>query len=336
MLVRPLKVKSSYSVGFSPCGATCFTLARDVSLWDVASRKKTWRVHPFSHPSDAAFSPKGDMIAVKSTSGRIAILTTDSGDLLKDFENDAEGEGSNLLFSDCGQFIVDGSWDGFLTVRDASTGEVHYRREYAGEMLRRVHSVRSGTVWIIQHSPKATTRDQPPADGYFTIWTWPFLDGAPSAVGIHLPFICSSAFSEDGSRLAVLFGAPPRDLHVYELPSGRLVWQDRVTIGGSGSHLRFSRSGIFLASVQKDCVVHYCAVTGRRLEWYSLPYPSDVAYSPDGLSIALGSWNSGEIRHLVTPGNKNGESGRGDRIAPVTPPTPPGMRDRTGRFQSDH
>jgi hypothetical protein len=30
------------------------------------------------------------------------------------------------------------------------------------------------------------------------------------------------------------------------------------------------------------------------------------------------------------------ESGRGDRIAPVTPPTPPGMRGRTGRFQSDH
>ena len=30
------------------------------------------------------------------------------------------------------------------------------------------------------------------------------------------------------------------------------------------------------------------------------------------------------------------ESGGGDRIAPVTPPTPPGMRLRTGRFQSDH
>jgi RNA polymerase sigma factor (sigma-70 family) len=29
------------------------------------------------------------------------------------------------------------------------------------------------------------------------------------------------------------------------------------------------------------------------------------------------------------------QSGGGDRIAPVTPPTPPGMRLRTGRFQSD-
>ena len=30
---------------------------------------------------------------------------------------------------------------------------------------------------------------------------------------------------------------------------------------------------------------------------------------------------------------RTGESGRDDRIAPATPPTPPGMRLRTGRFQ---
>lgn len=312
MLMRPLKVKSSYSIGFSPSGATCLTLARDVSLWEVASRKKAWRVHPLSHPANAAFSPKGNMIAVKSTSGQIVTLDSDSGDLLKDFQNNAEGEGSNLLFSKCGQFIVDGSWDGFLTVRDASTGEVHYRREYAGEMLCRVHSVRSGTVWIIEHSPKATTDDQPPADGYYTIWTWPFSDGASSAVGIHLPFICASAVSEDGSRLAVLFGAPPRDLHVYELPSARLLWRDRVTIGGSGSELRFSRSGSFLASVQKDSIVHYCALTGERLEVYPLPFPSDVDYSPDTRLIGLGSWQSGEIRSSAAQERGDGESGPRD------------------------
>jgi hypothetical protein len=61
------------------------TLARDSSLWDIASRKKTWRAHPFSNPSDAAFSPKGDMIAVKSTSGQIVTLTWDSGEVRKDF-----------------------------------------------------------------------------------------------------------------------------------------------------------------------------------------------------------------------------------------------------------
>lgn len=306
-LVRPLKVKGSYSVGFSPDGRKCFTLARDVSLWDLDSRKKSWRSHPVSHPSDAAFSAKGDLIAIKSTSGRIVTLASGTGQVRQDFENDPEGEGSNLLFSGCGRFIVDGSWRGFLTLRDAFSGLVRYRREHKGEMLCRVHSVCGGTAWIVEHSPKATTHDRSPADSYFTVSTWPLPDGAPAALGIRLPFICASAVSEDGSRLAVLFGAPPRDLRVYELPSERSLWQARVTIGGSGSELRWSRCGRFLASVQKDCIAHYCGATGQRLTEFPLPFPSDIDYSPDTRLIALGSWQSGEIRPLASQERGNGE-----------------------------
>ncbi len=36
---------------------------------------------------------------------------------------------------------------------------------------------------------------------------------------------------------------------------------------------------------------------------------------------------------IVSREHLNAESGRGDGIAPVTPPTRPGMRVRTGRFQ---
>ena len=309
MLMRPLKLKTSNSVAFSPSGATCLTLARDVSLWDINSRKKSWRSHPFSDPSDAAFSPKGDVIAVKSTSGRIVTLASDTGQLLHDFENTAEGEGSNLLFSACGRFIVDGSWDGLLTVRDAFSGAARYRREHEGEMLCRIHSVRGGTAWVVEHSPKAKTDDRPPADGYFTLRTWPVLDDAPAALGIRLPLICASAVSEDGSRLAVLFGAPPEDLHVYELPSEKLLWQERVASGGSGSELRWSQCGRFLASVQKDCILHYGGATGEHMAEYSLPFPSDVDYSPDSRLIALGSWQAGEVRPLEYEKTKSGEQG---------------------------
>ena len=39
---------------------------------------------------------------------------------------------------------------------------------------------------------------------------------------------------------------------------------------------------------------------------------------------------------LAIRNDQMAESGGGDGIAPATPPTPPGMRLRTGRFQSDH
>lgn len=305
--MRPLKLKRSFDVGFSPNGRKCFALARDVNLWDVEARKKSLRSHPFSHPSDAAFSPKGDLIAVKSTSGQIVTLDSETGHVRKDFENSAEGEGSNLSFSACGRFLVDGSWAGILSVRDVETGAVHLRQEHEGDMLLRIHSVHEGAGWIIEHSPKATTQDRPPADGYFTVSRWPESNVAPDRLGIRLPFIYGSAVSEDASRLAILFGAPPRHLRVYELPSERFLWEAKVEIGGSGSVLRWSRCGQFLASTQKGCIAHYWGATGERLMEFALPYPSDVAYSPDSQLIALGSWESGEIRSLT--GDEAGPGG---------------------------
>ena len=56
-----------------------------------------------------------------------------------------------------------------------------------------------------------------------------------------------------------------------------------------------------------------------------------IGMDPQYASLLAESW--GEFESRI---RKTGESGGGDRIPPVTPPTPPGMRVRTGRFQSDH
>ena len=70
----PWKIGTSYAVAFSGDGRLLATLGRDVSLWDLALRSKVVRAHPFSHPSDAAFSPDQRHLAVRSTSGQIAIV----------------------------------------------------------------------------------------------------------------------------------------------------------------------------------------------------------------------------------------------------------------------
>ena len=44
-------------------------------------------------------------------------------------------------------------------------------------------------------------------------------------------------------------------------------------------------------------------------------------------------WKRQFEKQLLEQTNKDAESGRDGRIAPATPPTPPGMRLRTGRFQ---
>lgn len=57
----------------------------------------------------------------------------------------------------------------------------------------------------------------------------------------------------------------------------------------------------------------------------------DYAKLPKHINEVHGTWPHPPIWE-----HPQRQSGGGDGIAPVTPPTPPGMRLRTGRFQSDH
>ncbi len=110
--MKPLRIGTSYSVAFSPDGLSLATLGRDVSVWDLGARTKSWRVHPLSNPGDVAFSPNGRRLAVKNTAGVIVVLNAQDGSVVVDFHNVNDGEGSNVAFSSDGRLLVDGSWSG--------------------------------------------------------------------------------------------------------------------------------------------------------------------------------------------------------------------------------
>ena len=63
---RPFKFRSDYGPVLSPDGQHVATFVRDVTLFDVESRKKVWKAHPFSYPSELAFDSSGQKLAVKS------------------------------------------------------------------------------------------------------------------------------------------------------------------------------------------------------------------------------------------------------------------------------
>ena len=84
-----------------------------------------------------------------------------------------------------------------------------------------------------------------------------------------------------------------------------------------GSKLRWSRMvatgrersrGRLLASLQKDCVDLYSGAAGEQLMDLPMSFPLDVDYSPDTRLIALGPWQSSEIRALACGERRNGET----------------------------
>jgi hypothetical protein len=146
--MNPWKIGTSNAVAFSRDGRLLAVLGRDVFVWEVALKSKAVRSHPFAHPSDAAFSPDQRHLAVKSTSGQIVIIDAQSGQTAVDFKNTADGEGSNLQYSSCGEYIVDGSWSGRLAVRRAGSGAREFVQEF-GSGIRSVHSSCDGRRWIM-------------------------------------------------------------------------------------------------------------------------------------------------------------------------------------------
>jgi hypothetical protein len=69
--------------------------------------------------------------------------------------------------------------------------------------------------------------------------------------------------------------------------------------------------GFFESATEYSWVEWRCRFESFKFEWEG--------------DVSLEAWRNGKLPEA--------ESGRDGRIAPATPPTPPGMRLRTGRFQ---
>jgi hypothetical protein len=199
---------------------------------------------------------------------------------------------------------VDASWEGRVFVRNALSGRIEFSAEFPGEMISAVHRDAKGDMWVFEHHPKATPQTASPAPCYFSAWRWPFaresvwrwpLSRSVNRLPARVPFAMNSALAPDASRLAVIHGAPPTKLTIFHIVSGTVSAECNVNCGGTGSALAWSPRADLLGSVQEGKVIIYRADSLKPSQEFTPPYPSDVAFSPDGSLIAIGSWKSGLV-----------------------------------------
>ncbi len=296
--MKLLKIKKSYSVTFSPDGTLLATMGRYVSVWDVAKGRKKFRCNPLRHPSHLCFSPSGKQLAVKGTSGHIFIIDSETGEAVSDFMNLEDGEGANPQYSSCGEYLVDGSWNGRLFVRRASTGGIEFAQDFPGEMITRIHSAKEGQLWVVEHSPVATTSNLPLAPDYFSLWSWPFRVNSCLFFPRRISFVRLSAVTRDGSLLAVVHGTPPVTLAVYRMSDGTEAGSVSIEAGGMGNGLSWSPDGRYIGLAQSKGAVVYEADKLKPVRDFSVPYASDIAFATQGNLLAIGSWQAGLVISL--------------------------------------
>jgi WD40 repeat protein len=296
--MKPLKLQRCYELAFSSTGSLLVTLSRDVVAWDVQRRTKQFRVHPFSHPSHCSIHPEETAIVVKNTTGQIALIAPQDGALVRMLDATKENEGSNIMYSRCGEYVVDGSWGGQLTVRSATTGNISFQKVFPGEMIKRITRTVRGDKWFVVHQPKAVAHDIPPAPAYISVWSWPFTSPADILTSPESK-IDTVAVSPDETRIC-LIGYD--SISIIRLADNQFVASAQYTYSGTQVVARCSPDSQEIATVQRDSFVFYAASAMEKRQTIELQYASDIAYAPDGRLLALGSWSSGMLmERSLTP-----------------------------------
>lgn len=279
-------------------------LGRNVVVIDVPARQRLSTSHPLSHPSDACFSPDAGTLAVKSTSGRIVIIEPRSGEILFDHRNQKDGEGGEVQFSPEGDLLVDGSWGGGLTVRQAMDASIQSREQFPGEMIRRVTHDEARRNWLFEHSPKFRPRETARPEAYAVFRNWPFRPGDGRKITFGFD-VTNTTLSPDGQSICLIekpIGPHPpgprrpQRLHVARVSDGAVVASsEQFDRGGTGNEIAWSTDGRHLASVQARKFVFYrasdLAVEGEVLS----QYPSSISFRAGAQEVALGSWNTSAI-----------------------------------------
>lgn len=274
------------------------TISRDVLFWDTAARKRVRSVHPFSHPSHLDFSPDGQRLAVKSTSGRIVVLDAHTGDTVIDYANQRDGEGAPLYFAARGNALIDASWGGSLMVRDLARSELKFH-ERVGGMVSELSASEDRSVFAYTIGRRPPSDSSPPPEDLIVLRRWPFGRNRPCILPVSRPFITVLSLSPSASRIAVLYGAPPDALEIIDLSTADILAYARVDLGGSGSSVAWSPDESVLGCVERHRISLFEASSLRRTHMIPLRYPSAVTFSADGGLLGLASWEQGRILDIA-------------------------------------
>jgi len=289
---KPLSIAKSYALAFTPDSRRLLAVGQRVAVWNLTTGKRQGAYRPFAHPSNLDVAPSGTHCIVKSTGGELALMTLDDEPVITPVKVRDPSEGAAALFSPCGGFVVDAGWDGLLAVRELPAGRLAFAQPHKEVMIEWLACDPARERYAYVHH--SMSDDDPTPPNKLVLRRWPF-DTHPDVV---LPVDselhdAALAFSPDGRRLAI--NSDGR-LLVVDADSGATLAQRTVAeMRGTGMAVAWSADGAALACVEEDQISFFGTGTLARHARHRVAYACDVAFSPDGRLVAMGSWENGVV-----------------------------------------
>ncbi len=293
---KPLGIGVSHSLTFTPDSQSLIVAGRRVFRWSLAAGERADSCHPFANVHRVDCAPDGARFAAKNTAGRICVMPAAEMTAAQVLPDKKASPGCRVLFSPCGEHLVDGSWDGRLTVRDAASGRVELEERVDAFMLRWLASDPARQLFAYVRSPTARFEGDHGALPTVFVRRWPFHEHPESAVPGHWPDADAVAPSPDRARLAILDRA---QLCVVALDGPtRVVRRALGEFGQTGQlnrALAWSPDGGIVACTLGDAILFLDSATLECRHRHVVRHATDIAYSADGRFVAIGGWNDGVV-----------------------------------------
>jgi len=293
------KLGKSYEVHFVPNSDLLVCVGQKIKLRQRLGREHVTDARPFSHPSHCAVAPDASSLAVKNTSGAIALLELPTLQLL--WVRPPAKEGCQLLFSPCGDYLITGSWNGELIRLETASGAALLLDHAAGSMVQWLSQSGDRLRYAYVKQPIAVDRTSPPGNSIVTLRSWPFDTQPEQRLTGSWRFIKAAEISPDGLWLAVLhqLKGATFQVDIVDLSSERVLSSAPVTFGGSNFSLAWSPDGLHLACVRGGGVTLFDAPSLRIASEVACAYACHVAFSPDGQFLAIGAWEQGTVKRMT-------------------------------------
>lgn len=279
-------LRRSYHVYFSPTGYWLAVIERGaVAIWNIEQRKRVAALK-LAKVNSADFSPSEDHIIAKSTRGDL-ILWDWRNDVIAAETKENDSQGTRPLFTECGGFILDGSWNGSFVVRDAKTLEICVE----GPSKAPVRSIdyNKATGQFLALRLDRTSHDKKNLIEFYKI-----KDGAlefQNSIPVEWKQTLAR-FSPSGQLICLSSGSGLEVIDIESLQVQSIIEGESPNLA---SDVCWSPDETTIAACQrlKKKIAFFDARNFKELGSIAVENVSGVDYSADGKYIAVGSWASG-------------------------------------------
>jgi WD40 repeat protein len=291
--MRPLnkiRLGSSYACRFASDEGRIVLAGTDARLYENYGSRRLARSRPLPNLHSLATSPDQSVVVVKNGDGALALLDPASLEKVSECGSKGYEPGCSPLVSACSKFVIDGTHKGRLTVRDARNLDLVQEEVFQGAMIWALSLCRDGSMLSIAHQRRAE-------NAQIEIRERPFTQSISRRLSRTYTFPTACALSPDGSLVAIQSTLPTSDfaLEVLDTKTSEVVAVCRFPIFGTNSAVSWAPDGSILACIQKEKVVLYRPTTLTALLELEVSYPCDLAFSPDGKTLAIGSWEQSKL-----------------------------------------